>query len=316
MSIEYRHPTMDDIEAMTRVINESTRDMPLHRDQTPDEIKRWTFDEPEYRPEGYLLAFDGDEAVGLGGSFIHKSRQESNLKDAHIEINVMPEHLGKGIEQHLMKFSLDYLQANGVKYAKRWILGTEGWRHDLALEFGMKDVRHGYTMLYDKEMAPEESPLSDDFEFHHVMLPDASDAEIEDFVRTFNDSFQDHYNFSPVPVSRFIKARDEEKEDIGRLTFARKDNETAGVCYYGVAVRYNKQNNSLTGWSNILGVCKPYRRNGLGRALLSHSMRWMWDQGMRDLYLGMDAENHKALDLYLSLGYQVKQESITYELEL
>ena len=45
-------------------------------------------------------------------------------------------------------------------------------------------------------------------------------------------------------------------------------------------------------------------------------MKWILDQGMDTVYLGMDAENAKALDLYKSLGFKVDQEGITYQLDL
>ena len=45
-------------------------------------------------------------------------------------------------------------------------------------------------------------------------------------------------------------------------------------------------------------------------------MQWIYDQGMDTIYLGMDAENAKALDLYFSLGYKIHKESISYKLEL
>jgi ribosomal protein S18 acetylase RimI-like enzyme len=37
---------------------------------------------------------------------------------------------------------------------------------------------------------------------------------------------------------------------------------------------------------------------------------------MDTIYLGMDAENSRALGLYTSLGYEIHQESINYSLEL
>ena len=144
---------------------------------------------------------------------------------------------------------------------------------------------------------------------------EASDEEIAEFVVAFNDTFADHFNFSPQPVERFIKYRDTE-EEISVMTYARKDGKTIGVCMCEEPTIYNEQNGTKDGWADILGVSKSYRSKGLGRALLADGMHWLWNRGLNHIYLGMDAENSKALDLYTSLGFRVNTEGITYQLEL
>ena len=83
-----------------------------------------------------------------------------------------------------------------------------------------------------------------------------------------------------------------------------------------ISTVYNEENNTKVGWVDILGVNPPNRKTGIGRSLLSNGMRWIYDQGMDTIYLGMDAENSKALGLYTSLGYEIHKESVSYSLEL
>ena len=45
-------------------------------------------------------------------------------------------------------------------------------------------------------------------------------------------------------------------------------------------------------------------------------MRWIFDTGKDTIYLGVDAENRKALGLYTSLGFKIHTESINYDLKL
>ncbi len=315
MTIEYRHPTIDDIEAMTDIANRSSRELPLHRDNTVEEMRAWTFEEEDYDPKGYLLALVDGEPAGYGGTMVQKSRQESGMNDIHIGLGVVPEHRGKGIEQYLMKHGLAFGREKGIKYAKRWCSLTEGWRHDLSLEFGFKDVRHGYVMVYDQNAPPPNVPLPDNMRFEHHDFKSASSEVITQFVEGFNDSFVDHYNFSPVPIQRFIKAQEVDMEP-GRITFAKEGDDISGVLLVEESTEFNKENGTKVGWANVLGVRKEYRKRGIGRALLSDGMKWILDQGMDTVYLGMDAENAKALDLYLSLGFKVDQEGITYQLDL
>ena len=315
MTIEYRHPTLADAEAMTDVANRSSREIPLRRDITLEEFKRWNFEEDDYKTDGYLLAILDGKIIAYGGTTIQKSRQESGMNDAFIDLAIVPEHRDKGIQSHIVNFSIDYLKKHGIKYAKRWAIAKEGWRHDASLEAGMRDIRHGYTMVYDKDVRPAEVPVPEGIKFNHINFADATDDEIADFVHGFNDSFSEHYNFSPQPLERFIKYRDTE-ENPNRITMAMKNDEVIAVLMVEVAEVYNKEKGKKTGRANILGVTRSCRKMGIGRARLSDGMCWVWDQGMDTIYLGMDAENRKALVLYTDLGYRVDQESIFYQLDL
>ena len=319
MEVEYRHPTEADLEAITEVTNLSSREHKHHTDSTPDEVRTWFFGDSDFDPDGYLLAFADGLAVALGGSIISKSRQKGGFKDAYVGLSIIPEWRGKGIESHLMQFTLDYLKRKGISSAKMMAPEQKSWLNGFAKKSGMHDIRHGYLMVYDRKEPPLKSALPGGYICQHTRYEECSDAEIDEFVKAFNESFLDHWNFAPVPAERFIKIRDEDAkkgESVLRLTLVKKGGEIAGVCFYGISIQYNKQNNRNAGWTNILGVKKPHRRLGLGRALLSESMVWMREQGMDTLYLGMDAENSKALGLYTSQGYRTDQESITYELKL
>ena len=314
-NVEYRHPTIDDVKAITDVSNRNAREIPLHQDNTVEETLAFTFKEDDYDPKGFLLAIIDGEIVGYGGSMIHKHRIEMGKDDAWIGIAIVPEKRNIGIEQHFMKFGLDYLRSRKIGTAKRGCYGLEGWRHDIGLEYGFKDVRHSYTMVWKHDKAPEAIPPPEDITLEHIMFKEASDDDAARFVDNFNTSFFDHYDFSKALVKDFIKWRELDREKT-RMTFAKDGQDIVGVLMYEVSLNYNKDHNEKIGWANILGVNPEHRKNGIGRTLLSTGMRWIYDQGMDTIYLGMDAENAKALDLYTSLGYEIHKESVNYSLEL
>ena len=277
-----------------------------------EEFREFSFGEDDYDTNGFLLAVIDDEIIGYGGSHVDKARIEAGKDDAWITITVVPEHRGKGIEQHFMRFGLDYLRSRSIGTAQRWAFGMEGWRHDISLEFGFKDVRHSFIMVWKEKDAPKVIPPPEGVVFESIMLKEASDEVIKQFVESFNESFADHYNFAPTPVDRFIKWRGLDDE-ICRMTFAKEGDVIAGVCMCEESALYNKQNNTNIGWADILGVIKSHRKRGIGRALLSEGMRWIYDTGKDTIYLGVDAENRKALGLYTSLGYKVHTESVSYK---
>jgi ribosomal protein S18 acetylase RimI-like enzyme len=72
-----------------------------------------------------------------------------------------------------------------------------------------------------------------------------------------------------------------------------------------------------TGWVGTLGVRRPWRKRGIGLALLRHAFNEFYRRGKRKVGLGVDAQNLTgALRLYEGAGMHVHQASDLYEKEL
>jgi len=71
------------------------------------------------------------------------------------------------------------------------------------------------------------------------------------------------------------------------------------------------------GWIATLGVRRPWRKKGLGLALLKHSFGEFHKRGTKTIGLGVDASNPTgATRLYQKVGMQVAVEDVVYEKEL
>ncbi len=71
------------------------------------------------------------------------------------------------------------------------------------------------------------------------------------------------------------------------------------------------------GWVGEIGVRRPWRKQGLGLALLRHAFNEFYRRGKRKVGLGVDAQNLTgALRLYESAGMHVDQAYDTYEKEI
>jgi mycothiol synthase len=66
------------------------------------------------------------------------------------------------------------------------------------------------------------------------------------------------------------------------------------------------------GWVQVLGVRRPWRRRGLGSALLLHSFRELRARGKRRVGLGVSGENEGAVELYERAGMKVERTSVWY----
>ena len=71
------------------------------------------------------------------------------------------------------------------------------------------------------------------------------------------------------------------------------------------------------GWVGSLGVRRPWRKRGLGEALLLHSFAEFYKRGTKTIGLGVDAQNPTgATRLYQKAGMHVASEAVIYEKEL
>ncbi|HNM36233.1 MAG TPA: GNAT family N-acetyltransferase [Anaerolineales bacterium] len=71
------------------------------------------------------------------------------------------------------------------------------------------------------------------------------------------------------------------------------------------------------GWVSTLGVRKPWRKTGLGLALLQYSFGEFYRRGMKTVGLGVDASNKTgATRLYQRAGMQIASEFVTFEKEI
>ena len=70
------------------------------------------------------------------------------------------------------------------------------------------------------------------------------------------------------------------------------------------------------GWVGSLGVRRPWRKRGLGLALLQHSFCEFHKRGMNTIGLGVDASNPTgATRLYQKAGMDIAAEYVIYEKE-
>ena len=88
--------------------------------------------------------------------------------------------------------------------------------------------------------------------------------------------------------------------------------EIAGLCL----TRPSHGEDELIGWIGDLAVRAPWRRRGLGQALLLHSFGLFAEAGKRRAGLGVDRDNATgALALYERVGLRIVRQSNTWERE-
>jgi mycothiol synthase len=135
--------------------------------------------------------------------------------------------------------------------------------------------------------------------------------------RAVEDSFRDHFGFVEQPLEeglkRFRHFWEDESSDPTLMFLAVDGQEIAGINL----CRPHAFDDPEMGWVGTLGVRRPWRKRGLGLALLRHSFNEFYRRGKRKVGLGVDAQNLTgALRLYESAGMHVHQTYDLYEKEL
>lgn len=174
---------------------------------------------------------------------------------------------------------------------------------------GFNRIRSSYEMRIEMNEAPPVPVWS-----AGITLKTGSHAEIPAIYSAFRESFRDHFGHIEEPfeegLARFTHFMKSEGNDPSMWFLAMDGEEIAGLSL----CRPEGYSEKEMGWVNILGVRRPWRKRGLGVALLQQSFGEFYRRGQRIAGLGVDAENLTgALRLYEKAGMHVHMVFDTYE---
>jgi len=218
-------------------------------------------------------------------------------------------------EQRVMR-SLKDLPAE-LRFAPRAHIYRQAEKSEKLLKgMGYHHIRSSYHMRINMD-APVPEPVWPEGITLRTYNPE-TDAEA--IYRADTDAFRDHFGFVEPPFEEGFKRFkhfmiDYEGFDPSLWFLAMDGDEIAGVNL--CRDRHQSSNDSDLGWVSSLGVRRPWRKRGIGLALLLHSFKEFYRRGKRKVGLGVDAQNLTgALQLYESAGMYVHQAHDHYEKEL
>lgn len=222
---------------------------------------------------------------------------------------VHPEYGGLGIGTWLLHWAeerackvLDDLPAD-LRFAPRTGVPRPAMESKkLFDELGYRQIRSSYEMRIELEEAPP-APLWADGITLRIANPE-KDAQA--IYKADKESFRDHFGYIEEPFeegfARFRHFLLGEGSDPSLWFLAMDGEEIAGISL----CRPNSYDDPDLGWVNILGVRRPWRKRGIGLALLQYSFGEFYKRGKRKVGLGVDAENLTgALRLYEKAGMHV-----------
>jgi mycothiol synthase len=168
---------------------------------------------------------------------------------------------------------------------------------------GYREVRRFYMMAIELEDVPPEPVLPPGLTIDVMQA-----GEERAFHHALDEAFQDHWEHHPLPFEQWWHERSSTPDYDRTLWFVVRDG-----CELAAAVR-NIPNRHGGGLVAALGVRRPWRQRGLGRALLLHTFGEFYRRGTERVSLGVDAENPTgATKLYESVGMTTELERLVHE---
>jgi mycothiol synthase len=228
--------------------------------------------------------------------------------------NVLPAWRRKGIGSALLSFAEERL-ATIVRQLKEsdqlpvdapclmdvFISSSEADRIHLLERRGYKAVRYSFEMVRpDLENIPD-LPMPEGVEVREV-----KPEHMRQIWEASNEAFRDHWGYIPDPWEGFEQMMNDPDFDPSLWRVAWQGNEIAGMVLSFINKDENEMFGRKRGYTENICVRRPWRRQGLAKALIARSLMAVKERGMNQAGLGVDSENTSgALHLYEFMGFRM-----------
>jgi ribosomal protein S18 acetylase RimI-like enzyme len=315
-----RNATLEDIPAVVDLNNDYDEHYLGYRGSTINLIET-DWKNPKFEPENdiHLVFNPSGELVG----YIEVWSTSDPPVHPWLWGRVHPRYVRRGIGTYLMNWGEERAQHGiprcpadaRISYRVGTVSTIEPSKQFLE-KLGLQLVRHSFRMFIQMDEAPPEPILNAGITIRPVTDPH---TDIETLCRIDNEAFRDHYGYIEQPFEDELAmfknwlTNDESSNDPSLWYLAMDGDNAVG---YALGARWDHENRDY-GHISGLGVLRPYRRRGIGLALLHHAFGEYYQRGKQGVALGVDAENLTgALMLYEKAGMQVHRRFDLYEKEL
>ena len=226
-------------------------------------IEVWTTVKPPVHPWMWGRVDPEYEGMGIGTWMLHWAEQRASSALPHVpdELRFAP-RVGTFREAEKSKNLFEAI----------------GYRH----------IRSSYHMLINMD-APVPEP---EFPKGITLRTFNLETDAEAVYRADNEAFRDHFGFVEMPFEegfqRFKHFTIELEEFDPTFWFLAMDGDQ--IAGFNLCRSHSYDDPDL-GWVGELGVLRPWRKHGLGLALLRHSFNEFYRRGRRKVGLGVDAQN-------------------------
>lgn len=289
-----RAPTLDDLPELTRFLGEaSDGDAP-----SAEEIRSWLESSSHDVAGNFRMWFLDGELVAYSDLGVFGGI-------AWLELDLPRELRGGQAEEEILAWNIARAGRlePPVGLLRRVLSSADERGVEVTERAGFTAVRHSFRMKIELVEPPPVPEPPDG-----IVLRAHRPGEEREVWAAHQESFRDTWGHEQdEPYEEWLEDRVATPSfDPALWVVAETDGAIAGISLCRVR--------DERGWVGVLGVRPPWRRRGLGAALLRESFRRFWERGERTVALGVDGESPTgAVRLYEREGMRVYHRRVTYE---
>jgi mycothiol synthase len=307
LSLRLRTATWNDLEAVAQLVYDAcAADGDTTVAMSAEEI-RHEWEDPNFNLERnvFIVETTGGRVVGYE-EFLDEYEHLRLRADG----DVHPDFKGRGIGTALLR-AVDQRAREELPLAKpgtRVSLHSTISNHDLEAHNlhrneGYQPIRYHWRMEIVLDGPPPKPKFPDGIELRPFIKGEHDIA----VWQAQNEAWRDHWGSHDETFEEWKYGKFNDPEfDPSLWVIAWDGQEVAGFSL-------NRYRMGI-GWIRHLGVRRPWRKRGLGQAMLLHSFGEFYRRGTKTVGLGVDAQNPTgATRLYQRVGMHAVSEYVTYE---
>ena len=260
-----------------------------------------------------IMAEVHGEMVGYG-RYTWEAQLDGNRRYIHL-VKLLPEWRDEGLMQAMAQFNETNLHRiaaqhppEGEKVMAAFAGEQETQWAELLESAGYQPTRYFMSMVRPSLDNIPAHPLPKGIEVRRGTM-----AEWRQIWEACREAFKDHWGETEWSEEDYKSWTERPGFDPTLFQIGWADDEVAGgVCNY-IDPKENEGNGRLRGYTEDIFVRRPWRKQGLAKALIARSLQMLKEMGMTEAGLSVDADNPTgAVQLYTGLGFERDKESVTY----
>jgi mycothiol synthase len=268
----------------------------------------------EWKNEGFTLENDAWVVETTDGRIV--GYEEFYNRHGHASLQgdgyVHPDFMGRGIGTSMLRRmdvralrEMELVEPGRRVYIRNGMAIGDQVGRELHEAEGYRPIRFSWRMEINLADAPPEPQWPEGISLRPFDLEERNRAVFE----AHEEAFSDHWGHTPGSFSRWQTGMTGREDFDPSLWFIAWDGDRIA----GYSLCRVRNDVARVG---TLGVRRPWRKRGLGMALLLHSFGEFYRRGRRIIDLGVDAANPTgATRLYQKAGMKVAAEYVIYEKE-